>query len=164
MPLVHTKVFPTRLSNKKLQLGKTDSEFIAVNNGTLVNVLHQLGSLVSAASQVFGTVSTLTSELGIRIRTIQLRLEELEVKAELFDPKLVPVRKFNTKNVYIEYYYKLKTDHKNKRIELLCLFHVVGGLSSVSTESIQRIEDMRNEDLKRKCTQSSTIKFDKDVA
>lgn len=94
MPLVYRTVTPLKLSSKKLELkGKNDSEYIAVNNGTLVNILKQLASLVNHASDIFSDAATLTDQVGRRVRSVKLRLDELEAKAELFDPKLVPVRK-----------------------------------------------------------------------
>jgi len=58
-----------------------------------VAVLRQLASLVTAAGEIFSGVADLTGELTGRIRSVRLRLDELEVKAELFDPKIIPVRK-----------------------------------------------------------------------
>lgn len=94
MPLVYRAVGPVKLSGGKLELkGKTDSEFIAVNNETLVNVLRQLASVVTQAGDIFSDVATLTEQVGKRVHSVKLRLDELEAKADLFDPRLVPVRK-----------------------------------------------------------------------
>lgn len=98
MPLVYRVVGPKKVSNGKLELkGKTDSEFIAVNNETLVNVLRQLASVVTHAGDIFSDVTALTEQVGKRVRSVKLRLDELEAKTDLFDPRLVPVRKFNKK-------------------------------------------------------------------
>src|SRR5688500_1750916 len=95
MPLVHRTVTPVKLSSAKLNLSKADSEFYAVNNGSLVNTLRQLSSLMSHAGDIFAQISIVAGQVGIRIQNIKLRLDELEAKVELFDPKLVPVRKYN---------------------------------------------------------------------
>lgn len=94
MPLVHRVVAPVHCSNGKLELrGKYECEFVAVNNVSLVNVLKQLAGLVGHASDIFSETALLTEAVGRRIRKVKLKLEELEAKTELFDPKLVPVRK-----------------------------------------------------------------------
>jgi hypothetical protein len=96
MPLVHRSLTPVKLSSAKLELkGKYECEFVAVSNGTLVNVLRQLAALVNHAADIFSETATLTEQVGKRIRTVKLRLDELEAKTELFDPKLVPVRKYH---------------------------------------------------------------------
>ncbi|OXA53051.1 Wiskott-Aldrich syndrome protein family member 2 [Folsomia candida] len=92
MPLVHRIIAPVNVSDGKLELkGKYECEFVAVNNSTLVNVLRQLAALVEHASDIFSETATLTDQVGRRIRSVKLRLDELEAKTELFDPKLVPV-------------------------------------------------------------------------
>lgn len=94
MPLKQRVVTPIKLSNGKLELkGKSDSEFVAINNETIVNVLRQLASVVSHAGEIFSDVASLTDQVGKRVKSIRLRLDELEAKADLYDPKLVPVRK-----------------------------------------------------------------------
>lgn len=93
MPLVHRSVTPIKLSSTKLNIGKNESEFLAVNNGTLVNTLKQLASLVSHAGDIFTQISIIAAQVSGRAQSIKLRLDELEAKVELFDPKLVPVRK-----------------------------------------------------------------------
>lgn len=96
MPLIYRTVQPKKVSNGKLELkGKRDSEFIAVNNETLVNVLRQLASVVTHAGDIFSDVANLTEQVGKRVRSVKLRLDELEAKADLFDPRLVPVRKLH---------------------------------------------------------------------
>ncbi|CAL8134726.1 unnamed protein product [Orchesella dallaii] len=92
MPLVYRTVGPVKLSSGKLELkGKSDSEFIAVNNETLVNILRQLASLVTHAGDIFSDMAVLTEQVSKRVRSVKLRLDELEAKADLFDPRLVPV-------------------------------------------------------------------------
>ncbi|CAG7831987.1 unnamed protein product [Allacma fusca] len=103
MPLVHRVVVPVKLSATKLQLNKNDSEFVAVNNGTLVNVLRQLASLVTHANGIFSEVAVLTEKVGKRVRSVKLRLDELEAKAELFDPKLVPVPEGNLDEINVSH-------------------------------------------------------------
>src|SRR5690348_8038901 len=93
MPLVHRTVTPVKLSANKLNLGRTESEFLAVNNGSLVNILRQLSSLMIHANDIFKEISGIAVQVGGRITSVKLRLDELEAKVELFDPKLVPVRK-----------------------------------------------------------------------
>jgi len=95
MPLVYRNVTPRKLCSSKLELqGKYDSEFIAVNNKALVSVLRQLASLVHHATDIFSDAATLTEQVHKRIISVKLKLDELEAKSELFDPKLVPVRKY----------------------------------------------------------------------
>ena len=93
MPLVYRSVTPVKLSGAKIEVKKDDYEYMAVNHETLVNVLRQLASLVTHAGDIFQDVSILTEQVSKRVRSVKLRLDELEAKGELFDPKLVPVRK-----------------------------------------------------------------------
>ncbi|KAL1459595.1 hypothetical protein WDU94_011560 [Cyamophila willieti] len=100
MPFVVRTVQPKYLSrNNKLfdaagQPLVKDGELDQVINTTLCNCLKQLGSVVTAASDIF---KTLNEELvGVADKTdhLKLRIQKLKTFAEEFDPKLVTVRKY----------------------------------------------------------------------
>lgn len=71
-----------------------DYEFEAVTNLTLSNALRQLASLVLIANDIFTELNAELHHVGERTRGIKGRIDRLCVTVEMFDPKLVAVRKY----------------------------------------------------------------------
>lgn len=108
MPFVQRVVEPKYLSrvtlfNENGTPKVPDGELEAVTNFTLCNALRQLASLSLIADDIF-------KELGSQLQTVFKRCEEVKTRINLvdeklaqFDPKKVPVRKYQLSPLYYSF-------------------------------------------------------------
>lgn len=100
MPFIIRTVQPKYLSrnNKLLDTNGSplvkDGELDGVINNTLCNCLKQLGSVVSAASDIFDRLNDELVGVSDKTDTLKMRIQKLKTFVEEFDPKLVTVRKY----------------------------------------------------------------------
>lgn len=91
MPLVLRKVEPKYLSRQVLTV--TDHELETVSNNTLTNVLRQLASLVSLASEIFDGLAESLQTVHQRSCSLRAAIDRVDSKLAAYNPKTVTVRK-----------------------------------------------------------------------
>lgn len=102
MPFVQRVIEPKYLSRTSLwdADGKpivSDDELEAVANSTLTNALRQLASLVLIANDIFTELSGHLEKITERSEKLKIKIGVVEEKVTAYDPKKVPVRKYNFK-------------------------------------------------------------------
>lgn len=91
MPLVLRKVEPKYLSRQVLNV--KDHELETVSNNTLTNVLRQLASLVSLASEIFDGLAENLQNVHQRSCSLRAAIDRVDQKLAEYNPKTVTVRK-----------------------------------------------------------------------
>uniref|UniRef100_A0A2A4JGW3 Wiskott-Aldrich syndrome protein family member n=1 Tax=Heliothis virescens TaxID=7102 RepID=A0A2A4JGW3_HELVI len=100
MPFVQRAVEPKFLSRTSLRDsdGKprvSGEELQAVTNCTLSNALRQLASLVLLAEDIFSELTAQLQDITERSKVAQTKIIKINEIVEQYDPKKVPVRKYN---------------------------------------------------------------------
>ncbi|KRY25054.1 Wiskott-Aldrich syndrome protein family member 3 [Trichinella spiralis] len=85
MPLTKREVSPVLLCRHRLPSGVRDKELQCIANGTLANLIRQLGSLSSHAEDLFAELSKDLIKIEHRTNLLQTRLDSLGQKVNDLD-------------------------------------------------------------------------------
>lgn len=84
-----------------------DHELETITNITLSNALRQLASILLISNEIFAELNKELEIINDRSCKVKQRIDNLSQEVEEADPKLVPVRKWNTILInFIVYEYK----------------------------------------------------------
>ncbi len=83
-----------------------DNELEAVTNVTLSNALRQLASLLLTSKEIFDDLNKELQLVSNRTQNIKVKINNLQIKVDECDPKLVPVRKYKFISNIPHYYSK----------------------------------------------------------